>query len=440
LSCERNGFTDARLLGHFVARRDNTAFAALVARHGPMVMGVCRRILGNAHDAEDAFQATFLVLARKAASVAPRERVGSWLYGVAYRAAAKLRAMNARRHRRETLVRELPETFVEPPDDLWREVRPLLDRELNLLPERYRTAVILCDLQGQTGKEAARQTGWPEGTVSSRLVRGRRLLAKRLARRGVTLSAAALASALAAARASATVPADVARSAVDSACRMSPGVARSAVLTLADSAMRGTGLAKWKALAAAVLSMGIAASAIGSMTMGRPRLAEGQFVAQSGDLSAGPKDNRDSADKSREAGSGDGQRDMREGFITGPGEYRLFDGKMTIKVWEENGRIRWHAVFPGKPGEGNTTLGSGITGIRKASDWFLYVASSDAVWSYEADPKRMILIKRRSPDDFVVKHADLPAGWKALLDLESLPEKVLKRLPAEQRPKAKSKD
>src|SRR6516164_5731398 len=147
--------TDGELLARFAATRDEASFTALLRRHGPMVLGVCSRILGNSHDAEDAFQATFLVLARKAASVAPRERVGSWLYGVAYRAAAKLRAMNARRHRRETLVRELPETFVEPPDDLWREVRPLLDRELNLLPERYRTAVILCDLQGQTGKEAA---------------------------------------------------------------------------------------------------------------------------------------------------------------------------------------------------------------------------------------------------------------------------------------------
>jgi RNA polymerase sigma factor (sigma-70 family) len=431
---ERHGLTDAGLLGHFVTCRDNAAFAALVARHGPMVMGVCGRVVGNHHDAEDAFQATFLVLARKAASVSPRERLGSWLYGVAYRAATKLRAMNARRNARETLVPGMPEPVAKPPNDLWQELRPLLDRELNLLPDGYRTAIILCDLQGWTGKEAARQTGWPEGTVASRLVRGRKLLAKRLARRGVTLSVTTLISTLAAARASATVPREVARLAVDGACRMSTVAAPAAVSALTDGISRDIVVAKWKTLSLVVLSIGVVASAIGSLSVVQPRPGERQFVAHSGLQPDNAKDERDSSDKRGERARANGQPDMPEGFIIAPGEYRLYDGKLSIKVWEENGRIRWHAVFPGGPGDGNTTLGSGITGMGKRSPWFIFPASADVVWCYEPEVKRIYLIKRRNPDDFVVKHANLPADWTSVLELEKLPEKVLKRLPPELRP------
>jgi RNA polymerase sigma factor (sigma-70 family) len=430
---ERHGLTDAGLLGHFVTCRDNAAFAALVARHGPMVMGVCGRVIGNPHDAEDAFQATFLVLARKAASVAPPERLGSWLYGVAYRAATKLRAMNARRNARETLVPAMPEPAAKPPNDLWQELRPLLDRELHLLPDGYRTAIVLCDLQGWTGKEAARQTGWPEGTVASRLVRGRKLLAKRLARRGVTLSVTTLIGTLAAARASATVPRDVARLAVERACRMSSVAAPAAVSALIDGVSRDIVVAKWKALSAVVLSVGVVASAIGFLGVVQSRPRESQFVAQSGPQPDSAKGTRDSSDKSVQVRA-DGPPEMPEGFITAPGEYRLYDGKLSIKVWEENGRIRWHAVFPGKPGSGNTTLGSGITGMGKSSPWFIFPASADVVWCYEPDVKRIYLIKRRNPDDFVVKHANLPADWTSVLELEKLPDKVLKRLPPELRP------
>jgi RNA polymerase sigma factor (sigma-70 family) len=440
LASERSDLPDDRLLGHFVARRDNAAFAALVARHGPMVMGVCSRILGNSHDAEDAFQATFLVLARKAASVAPRERVGSWLYGVAYRAAAKLRAMNVRRHQRETLVREMPEPFATPQDDLWQELRPLLDRELNLLPDRYRTAVVLCDLQGRTGKEAARQLGWPEGTVSSRLVRGRKLLAKRLGRRGVTLSVAALASALATARASAHVPGHVTRSVFQSARQMSTGAAPSAVTAVSDSVIRAVGIAKWKALLAVALSIGLVASTFGVMGVGRRGPGESQPVAQRAETLDIRDAAEDAANRNEEQPKTNRQPEMPDGFITSPGEYRLYDGKLFIKVWEEKGRIRWHAVFPGKTGDGNTTLGSGIAGIGKSSAWFVFPASADVVWSYEPEAKRIYLVKRTTPDDFVVKHADLPADWSDVLKLERLPDRVLKHLPAELRPTSERKD
>ncbi len=198
------GLTDAQLLTRFLQGRDECAFAALVRRHGPMVLGVCRRILGHAHDAEDAFQATFLILARKAASVTRREAVASFLYGVAYRTALRAKARASRRRATERQVEEMPHPAVEPPEaEDWR---PVLDRELNRLPQKYRAALVLCDLECRPRREAARQLGLPEGTLASRLATARRMLAGRLAKCGVTLSGGALAVALAEG-ASAAVPA-----------------------------------------------------------------------------------------------------------------------------------------------------------------------------------------------------------------------------------------
>jgi RNA polymerase sigma factor (sigma-70 family) len=184
--------TDKQLLERFIRRRDETAFEAIARRHGPMVMGVCRRVLRNRHDAEDAFQATFLVLVCKAASIASRQLLANWLYGVAFKTALKARAVNARRRRREALVTEMPEPHAVQ-QDLWSDVLPVLDAELSRLSEKYRAPIILCDLEGKTGKEAARLLGWPEGSLSGRLSRARALLAKRLTQRGLALPAGLLA-------------------------------------------------------------------------------------------------------------------------------------------------------------------------------------------------------------------------------------------------------
>jgi RNA polymerase sigma factor (sigma-70 family) len=214
------GLTDGQLLGRFVAARDEASFAALVRRHGPMILGVCRRVLRDAHDAEDAFQATFLVLARKAASVAKRESVGCWLYAVAYHTALEAGRRNARRRAREKQVRDMPEPGIEPaeaPDWL-----PLLDRELNRLSEKYRAAVVLCDLEGHSRRDAARELGVPEGTLSSRLAKARKLLAKRLVGSGLVLSAAALA-AVGARAASAQVPAALAGATARAAALVAAG-------------------------------------------------------------------------------------------------------------------------------------------------------------------------------------------------------------------------
>src|SRR5690349_15139761 len=140
------GLTDGQLLARFVATRDESSFAALVRRHGPMVLGVCRRVLRDLHDAEDAFQATFLVLACKAASVQKRESLSCWLHGVAYHTAQRAGTTLARRRARERPVDDMPHPLVAVPEP--RDWLPLLDRELGRLPEKYRAAIVLCDLEG----------------------------------------------------------------------------------------------------------------------------------------------------------------------------------------------------------------------------------------------------------------------------------------------------
>ena len=217
------GLTDGQLLGCFVERRDEAAFAALVKRHGPMIWGVCRRLLSH-HDAEDAFQAAFLVLSRKAATVLPREMVANWLHGVARQTALQIRRIAVRRRARERQVSEMPEP-ASAEQDLWRDLQPLLDEALRRLPDKYRAVIVLCDLEGKTRKEVARQLGVPEGTVAGWLARARAMLAKRLARHGFAVSGAALAAALSQSAASAVVPTSVVCSTIKAASLFAVGQA-----------------------------------------------------------------------------------------------------------------------------------------------------------------------------------------------------------------------
>jgi len=201
---EHNQLNDRQLLHAFSSQGNGEAFAILIERHGKMVLGVCRRVLGNVHDAEDAFQATFLVLARKAGSVVPREQVGNWLHGVALRTALEARTRRARRRGREMQVKDMPHPTASPEVN-WDALHRLLDRELGRLPMKYRSAIILCDLEGRSRKEAARQLGLAEGTLSSRLATGRQMLARRLLRHGPIVPVAGLTSALAAQATAASV-------------------------------------------------------------------------------------------------------------------------------------------------------------------------------------------------------------------------------------------
>jgi RNA polymerase sigma factor (sigma-70 family) len=187
--------SDAQLLERFLARRDEAAFAVLLRRHGGMVLRVCRRVLHHPQDAEDCFQAAFLLLARNAASIRKAESVASWLYGVAYRLSIKARAQAARRQAKEKQAMGMRAND----RDLaaaWQELQVVLDEELHRLPAKYQAPLVLCYLEGKTHEEAAAQLGWPLGTVRGRVARAREALRQRLGRRGLTLPAAALATAL----------------------------------------------------------------------------------------------------------------------------------------------------------------------------------------------------------------------------------------------------
>jgi RNA polymerase sigma factor (sigma-70 family) len=235
--------TDDQLVARFVTRRDEAAFETLVRRHAPMVLGVCRRVLSNPQDAEDAFQATFLVLVRKASAIRQRELLGNWLYGVAYRTAKDARAAAIRRQARERQVSPMPEPEAREEAGVGRDLRPILDQELNLLPDKYRVPVVLCDLEGRTFRDVARQLGIPVGTLSGRLTTARGMLAKRLARHGLALSTGALATALAQGAASASVPSPLVASTVEAV--LASGVGHgTAVLPSANVAALAQGVMK----------------------------------------------------------------------------------------------------------------------------------------------------------------------------------------------------
>jgi RNA polymerase sigma factor (sigma-70 family) len=260
------GVTDGQLLGYFVEQRDEAAFAALMRRHGPMVMGVCRRALRNPHDAEDAFQATFLVLVRKAASIMPRERVASWLHGVARTTALRTRVLHTRRSRKERQVVELPEPEA-PGQDLWRDLKPLLDQELSGLPEKYRLPILLCDLEGKSIKEATRQLGWLQGTLAGRLVRARDLLAKRLARYRLVVSGGALATLLSQQAAPACVPTLLTPATIQA------GAISASVVALTEGVLKTMLVNKLKAVLAGLVLLGAVAFGAGFLAH-RPAAAQ----------------------------------------------------------------------------------------------------------------------------------------------------------------------
>jgi RNA polymerase sigma factor (sigma-70 family) len=276
-----SGLTDGQLLGRFIATRDEPSFAALVRRHGPMVLGVCRRVLGDLHHAEDAFQATFLVLAKRAASLVVGESLGCWLYRVAYQTALRAGAAVGRRRARERPMSDVPHPEAAPPEA--KDWVPLLDRELGLLPQKYRAAIVLCDLEGRTRKEAARLLRVPEGTLSSRLCTGRQMLAKRLTRCGVALSGGALAVGLSHGVTSGQVPSALVSSTAKAAILVAAGQV-GAVSTTAVLLMRGV----MKAMLVKKLRVAVGA-VIGLMALGAVGIGW-QAGGGSGSAQAAPPD------------------------------------------------------------------------------------------------------------------------------------------------------
>jgi RNA polymerase sigma factor (sigma-70 family) len=256
------GLQDGQLLQRFAAGEES-AFTALVRRHGPMVLGVCRRILGNVHEAEDAFQATFLVLLRRAHALDRRGSLAGWLYTVAYHVALRARARAARRQRQERKVAQMADT-VAPAAELWHDLQPLLDDELGRLPDNQREAVLLCCVQGKSHAEAARLLGWPVGTVKGRLARARETLRKRLVRRGISLSAGALTVVLAE-KVSAAVPATLVHATVRTALATAGGAASVPALSLAEGVLKAMFVTKLKIATALLFVAGLVALSAGAV-------------------------------------------------------------------------------------------------------------------------------------------------------------------------------
>jgi len=263
-----HGVPDSELLRRFAETRDEAAFELLVWRHGSLVMGTCRRVLGRSADADDAFQAAFLVLARKAASVRRGESLGGWLHRVALRGALRLRAAAGRRARVETQTSAEPATHLPAPDD----TAAVLDEEIGRLPDKLRVAFVLCELEGRTDAEAAEQIGCPKGTVLSRLSRARERLRVRLTRRGVTLGVGGVLAAR-----PASVPAALLTSAVRGAAPFAAGIPDAAVspkaAILATGVLRSMTASLLKPIAAvlAVAALGVGAVlAARDPVVGRP--------------------------------------------------------------------------------------------------------------------------------------------------------------------------
>jgi RNA polymerase sigma factor (sigma-70 family) len=259
-----DGFSDGQLLTKFGDGRDETAeraFATLVERHGPMVMRVCRAILRDEHEAEDAFQATFLVLARKARSLWVRDSLGPWVHGVACRIACRARTAAARRRRQEQRGAAMATTLASS-DKSWDDLAETVHEEVGRLPESYRAAVVMCDLEGHTQEQAARRLGWPLGTLQSRLARGRDRLRNRLIRRGLSPTAGLLAIVLSAESASSGVTAGLAQSTLQNAMRLAAGgpaamgTISAPVAALVERTMTMMLITKLKIAAGVILAVG----------------------------------------------------------------------------------------------------------------------------------------------------------------------------------------
>jgi len=284
--------TDRQLLERFAREEDEAAFAVLVRRHAGLVLGACRSVLQHQQDAEDAFQATFLVLARKAGSVSWQESVAGWLFETARHMAFKIRTHAARRGLHEVAMEHVP-----PVDDVaslgWGELRSILDEELSRLPEKYRAALVLCHMEGKSRSEAARELGWKEGAVKIRLERGRDLLRVRLTRRGLALSTGLLGTMLGTRALSAAVPTRLMESTVKAATCYAAGKEAAAGLVSAQAAALAKGgfeaMAFSKSKMVALTLAALLISAGTGISLHRPAVAQ-SLAALDADAAKAPVD------------------------------------------------------------------------------------------------------------------------------------------------------
>jgi RNA polymerase sigma factor (sigma-70 family) len=446
---------DAALLAAFVAGRDPTAFAALVARHGPMVLRVCRRVLGNRHDAEDAFQATFLVLARKAASIRRGAALAAWLHGVACRVARGARTASIRRRRRESAASPLAPPEPDPLAELTaREALQLLDEEVQRLPRSYRLPIILCCLEGLSQEEAARRLGWTSGSVKGRLERGRKRLHQELARRGLGL-AAALAVVEVSRGAAAGLPAELAGATVKAAVAFAAGESAAAgpvsaeLTALAEAGLQSPTLARAKVALLLLLAATATAAGVGMFAHQVPAGTQAAAQAQ-----AGTKDKRTGVEQpkgDRPARTDRHGDPLPDGVLARLGTVRLraggarlalsADGKTIvavtggpqIKFWDaETGKLSGQRELPTAPSnevflspDGRTLViqmrgsdptidvwdipsGKRLRRLRFAQKGGIYRAA------FSADGKRLAVVEWGA-NDIILHLADIGSGESRIL-------------------------
>lgn len=299
---EAGGLNDADLLERFAVRRDEAAFEALVWRHGPMVHGLCRRLLRRAEDADDAFQATFLILVRKARSISKLASLSSWLYKVAYRVALEARAREAKHAATSWDAELVAEDATDEPAR--RDLQRVVAEEVDRLPEKYRGPVVLCYLSGKSTEEAAQSLGCPRGTVLSRLAAARQRLHGRLLRRGLAPVAAAAAAALEQ-KARAAVPEILVKLTVRTAAWLTAGevtgagVASGAVLSLMQGAMKAMLVKKLKWAAAVLLTAALVGGGVG-IWFRQPAAAESPNRTREAEPAARPEEPRAAAARTEE--------------------------------------------------------------------------------------------------------------------------------------------
>ncbi len=391
------GLSDSQLLQSFIARRDEVAFEALVRRHGPMVLAVCRRVTGNEQDAEDSFQATFFVLVRKAGSLGSAELVGNWLYGVAYRTALKARTASARRQAQEKQVRLMPELKTEA-EDIWLDLQPLLDRELNRLPDKYRVPVVLCELEGRTRKEVARRLRIPEGTLSSRLATARKMLAKRLARQGLAISGSTIGFALTQKSATACLPTSLINSTVKAAALIATGqliakgIVSSQVAALTEGVLKAMFLTKLKVAVGVILAIGMIG--LGTGLLARPTLAA-FMEADSQPPQALPQD-----------------RDKEKNQWLSPPAVKVPN---TPKTDKDRIQGTWAVVAAEFDGQDVTERVGGITAIFKGGrvDFSTKFLTGDVSITFQLDPT-----KNPKAIDFTLKSSALAETMKGIYEIK----------------------
>jgi RNA polymerase sigma factor (sigma-70 family) len=304
------GTSDQVLLEQFVSRRDEGAFAALLERHGSMVFGVCWRILHDEHLAEDAFQATFLVLARKASSICKQHSIASWLHGVALRVARKANAEAM--HLKQPDARNTGALAPDPQAEVsWHEMQEILDEELEQLPDRYRLPLVLCYLEGRTRDEAAVQLGWTQGKLKGLLERGRDRLRSRLIRRGVTPSAAVSASLLAGTSSSAMVPPNLTVSTVEAAVRFAAGNTLTACGISATAASLTEGCLTIMSLTRIKTPITITLLLLGTLALGYGVLASSHPDSKAGG-GVGPVAPKEEKAEPRPAGFANGKKQQKK--------------------------------------------------------------------------------------------------------------------------------